>query len=273
VPTASEERTPERVVREPARLTWIGHSTVLVELDGTRVLTDPVLRDRLTVLRRVVPLNLADVRDVDAVLISHVHYDHLDVPSLRRFSSATPVVIPRGARRHVRRLGFADVREIDCGDEIRLGDVTIRSTFADHEARRHPFGQTVPSLGYLVIGSVSVYFAGDTDLFDGMSEVAPELDVALVPIAGWGPRVPAGHLDPARAAQAVRLLRPRYAIPIHWGTYRRFDLRVDTASLWEPATAFEREVGALAPEVTVTVLPPGGTTEIEPDPVHRTDRS
>jgi L-ascorbate metabolism protein UlaG (beta-lactamase superfamily) len=108
-----------------------------------------------------------------------------------------------------------------------------------------------------------VYFAGDTDLFDGMAGLASDLDVALVPIAGWGPRVPAGHLDPVRAAEAVRRLKPRVAIPIHWGTYRRFDLRADAVSLWEPAHAFARQVAKVAPGVDVSILSPGGTLEIQ----------
>jgi L-ascorbate metabolism protein UlaG (beta-lactamase superfamily) len=236
---------------------------VLIELDGTRVLTDPVLRDRLAVLRRVAPSIAADVVDIDAILISHVHYDHLDLSSLRRFDRSTPVVVPRGSARHLRALRLANVREIACGEEIRLGPVTIGATFADHEARRRPLGRVVPSLGYLMSGSASVYFAGDTDLFDGMAGLASDLDVALVPIAGWGPRVPAGHLDPVRAAEAVRRLKPRVAIPIHWGTYRRFDLRADAVSLWEPAHAFARQVAKVAPGVDVSILSPGGTLEIQ----------
>jgi L-ascorbate metabolism protein UlaG (beta-lactamase superfamily) len=263
VPIADEEPAPQAVDR-PSRLTWIGHSTVLVELDGTRIVTDPVLRDRVGVLRRVAPSAPPDAPTVDAVLISHVHYDHLDLPSLRRFAPSTPVLVPEGARRHMRGLSFSDVREIACGDEVSLGRLTIRSTFADHEARRHPFRRAPSSLGYLVMGSAHIYFAGDTDLFDGMTDIDAELDVALLPVAGWGPRVPAGHLDPARAAEAVRRLKPRLAIPIHWGTYRRFDLRVDQGSLREPANVFAREVGRVAPEATVCVLVPGGTTDLQP---------
>jgi L-ascorbate metabolism protein UlaG (beta-lactamase superfamily) len=264
VPIADEALTPQAVVHEPSRLTWIGHSTVLMELNGKRVLTDPVLRERVAVLRRVAPLGNAGVPDVDAILISHVHYDHLDLPSLRRFARSTPLVVPAGAARHVRSLRFTDVRELACGEEVQLGPVTVRSTFADHEARRRPFGRVVPSLGYLVTDSATVYFAGDTDLFDGMVDIASELDVALLPIAGWGPRIPAGHMDPMRAAQAVARLKPRLAVPIHWGTYRRFDLRSDDDSVREPATVFARTVEELAPDVAVSVLPPGGTVEIGP---------
>jgi L-ascorbate metabolism protein UlaG (beta-lactamase superfamily) len=237
---------------------------VRIDLDGERLLTDPVLRRRLFVLRRVAPLDVRTVSDVDAILISHVHYDHLDLPSVRRFSRTTPLVAPVGAGRLLRRLRLSDVREVAYGDEVRLGDVTVRATFADHEARRRPLERAIPSLGYLVTGSASVYFAGDTDVFDDMSRIAADLDVALLPIAGWGPRVRAGHLDPARAAEAVERLRPRIVIPIHWGTYRRVDLPVDATTLRAPADAFAREVAARAPGVAVSILSPGESIEIQP---------
>jgi L-ascorbate metabolism protein UlaG (beta-lactamase superfamily) len=269
VPIGDEELTAEAVLHESPRLTWLGHSTVLVELDGRRMLTDPVLRDRLAVLRRTAPLDPREVPDPDAILISHVHYDHLDLPSLRRFRRSTPLIVPSGAGRHIRTLGFADVREVACGEDVQIGPVAIASTFADHEARRRPLGRAVPSLGYLMTGSASVYFAGDTDLFPGMADIASDLDVALLPIAGWGPRIPPGHMDSVRAAQAVSLLKPRLAIPIHWGTYRRFDLRADADSLREPANTFTRAVNEVAPDVAVTILEPGGTIEIQPRALRR----
>jgi L-ascorbate metabolism protein UlaG (beta-lactamase superfamily) len=101
-----------------------------------------------------------------------------------------------------------------------------------------------------------VYFAGDTDLFDGMAEIgARGLDVALLPIWGWGPRLPPGHLDPERAAQATRLLAPRVVIPIHWGTYRRAGMR--RGDLDRPAREFAGAVARAAPGVDVVVLRPG----------------
>ena len=117
------------------------------------------------------------------------------------------------------------------------------------------------AVGYLVSGSSRVYFAGDTDLFDGMSALAPRLDVALLPVAGWGFRIPPGHLDPFRAAAALRLLRPRVAVPIHWGTYRPIGL--GTRFPKAPAQAFARLARDLAPEVDVRLLPVGGSLELE----------
>jgi L-ascorbate metabolism protein UlaG (beta-lactamase superfamily) len=244
---------------EPSRITWLGHSTVLLDLDRTRLLTDPVLRPRLLHLRRTVALPDRDtLTNVDAVLVSHLHYDHLDVASLRRLDDS-PIVVPaRGGRLLVGR-GLAHVVEIEIGEEVRVGQLTVRATYAEHDGARGPFGTSAPAVGYVVGGSHNVYFAGDTDLFDGMDALAPTLDVALLPIAGWGPRLPAGHLDPRRAAEALVRLRPRIAVPIHWGTYRRIGLSRDPAMLREPAESFSRFARELAPSVDVHVLPVGGT--------------
>ena len=102
-----------------------------------------------------------------------------------------------------------------------------------------------------------MYFAGDTDLFPEMSTLAGTLDVALLPVAGWGSRVGPGHLDPERAAQALQLLRPRMAVPIHWGTLS--PLNRDTSA--EPPETFRRLAAELAPEVEVRILEPGGALD------------
>ena len=151
------------------------------------------------------------------LLVSHLHFDHFDRPSLRLLGTDVTVVVPTGARRLVR--GFTDVREVDVGDEVRIGEVTIQR---DPGRARRGFRlmlRSAPSLGFLVSGSQRIYFAGDTDLFEGMAALAGSLDVALLPVSGWGSKVGPGHLDPLRAAQSLRLLKPRLAIPIHWGTF------------------------------------------------------
>jgi L-ascorbate metabolism protein UlaG (beta-lactamase superfamily) len=264
VSVADEELTPARPEDDTRqRLTWLGHSTVLLEVDGARLLTDPVLRARVLHLRRVGEALPLDPQSVDAVLISHIHYDHLDLPSLRRLGRSSLLVVPSGAGSLLRRHGFEHVIEVEPGDEAQIRGATIRATHAEHDSRRLPFGVETPALGYLVSGSVSTYFAGDTDLFGGMGAIADNLDVALLPVAGWGPSLPPGHLDPRGAAEALGLLRPRIAVPIHWGTYRRIGLSRDPAALREPAERFKRFAADLMPEVEVCVLPVGGSVDIE----------
>jgi L-ascorbate metabolism protein UlaG (beta-lactamase superfamily) len=229
-----------------------------MELDGTKLLTDPLLRRRVTHLRRASSVEMDALREVDAVLISHAHYDHLDLRSLMRLDPSVQIVVPVGLGRLVRRKGFGSVREVDEGDEATFGSVTVRATHAEHGGKRQ-FGRARgPALGYVIEGSCTIYFAGDTALFDGMDELAADLDVALLPIWGWGPGLGRGlHLDPRSAAEALRLLRPRIAIPIHWGTYRPLHHGASAWFLREPAEAFVREAAALAPEVDVRVLQPG----------------
>lgn len=243
----------------PERLRWLGHSTVLLELGGARLLTDPLLRGRILHLRRAVPLVDEPLDRLDAVLLSHLHYDHLDPPSLRKLDRGITVVVPRGAGRVVRGAGFASVEELTAGDSLELGRVTVRAVPAEHGSRR-VFGARSEALGYVVEGARSVYFPGDTDLYPEMAGLAPGLDVALLPIWGWGPSLGPGHLDPSRAAEALALLRPRIVVPIHWGTYYPVQATRLTkpAFLSLPVREFEHHAAELAPEVEVRVLPVGG---------------
>jgi L-ascorbate metabolism protein UlaG (beta-lactamase superfamily) len=242
------------------RVRWLGHSTVLIELDGVRVLTDPLLRKHVLHLRRAAPLDVDEAFDVDAVLLSHLHYDHVDLPSLRQLDRTIPLVVPRGAGGLVSRQGFRSVVELSAGEETAVGNLTIRAVPAEHASSRI-VGKKAEALGYVVAGSRDVYFAGDTDLFPGMTDLTGALDVALLPIWGWGPSIGPGHLDPRRAAEALAVLRPRAAVPIHWGTYYPLTStrRTPPAFLSAPAEKFERAAAELAPQVEVHVLPVGGT--------------
>jgi L-ascorbate metabolism protein UlaG (beta-lactamase superfamily) len=238
-----------------ARLTWLGHSTVGVELDGAVLLTDPVLRRRIVHLLR--DASARPPRRPDAILVSHLHYDHLDLPSLALVGRDVPLVVPRGARRFLR--GFRNVVETEPGAELELAGLSVDVVQASHDGRRLPYGPPIPALGFVFRGSRTVYFAGDTDLFDGMAALAP-LDVALLPVSGWGAKVGPGHLDPVAAARALTLLRPAVAVPIHWGTYGVVGrARGDRT----PAEQFRAEAASVAPDVDVRVLPVGGTLELD----------
>jgi L-ascorbate metabolism protein UlaG (beta-lactamase superfamily) len=240
----------------PGRVTWLGHATALIELDGARLVTDPLLRMRTAHLRRVAEPVREPLAAIDAVLVSHVHWDHLDLRSLDRLGRDAHVVVPRGAGALLTRRGFSAVSELEEDEQLQVGDVVIRATHAEHDAaRRGAFGARTVSLGYLVEGSKSVYFAGDTDRFEGMARLAPGLDVALLPIAGWGPSLPPGHLDAKRAAEALVLLRPRIAIPIHWATFAPF-YRSRPYHL-DAGEQFAARARIVAPEVEVRVLSVG----------------
>ena len=250
-------------------LTYVGHSTVLLEMDGVRLLTDPLLRRRVGALVRRGPAPAPDVRrDLGAVLVSHAHLDHLDVPSLRLVDRRTPVVVPRGLGRLLRRLGFAPL-EVDAGDVVEVGPagageggsrLRVVAVRADHGGTRHPLAPDAPALGYVVEGGLRVYFAGDTGLFDGMSELSP-LDVAVLPVGGWGPRLPDDHLGPLTAARALGLLRPAACVPVHWGTVYPPWLPPALNAKWgEWPRAFARYAAHLVPEVDVRIVPPGETT-------------
>jgi L-ascorbate metabolism protein UlaG (beta-lactamase superfamily) len=237
----------------PGVLTWLGHSTVLIELGGARLITDPLLRPRVAHLLREAA-EPGDLGRLDAILISHAHHDHLDKASLRRLDPGAQVVAPRAAARMLRSTGRT-VHTLDAGDAVDLAGVRVEAVPAVHDGRRIPIGRPSSGVGFVVGG---VYFAGDTEPYAEMARLAGTLDAALVPISGWGPKTGPGHMGPRDAANALALLRPALAVPIHWGTYRRIGHRPSG----DPAREFEAHAAELAPGVRVAVLSPGGSVEI-----------
>jgi L-ascorbate metabolism protein UlaG (beta-lactamase superfamily) len=235
-----------------------------VELDGLRILTDPVLRYRvLHLARRVSPVEPDVSADIDLVLISHMHADHFDPGSLRTIDRNAELVVPRGGGAAAGKLGFARVRELGEGESVRIGDVEVTATRAEHR-RGRLLDKRSEAIGYLLSGSQRIYFAGDTDIFPGMRDLGRDLDVAFLPVWGWGHRLGPGHLDPNRAAEALRLLEPRVAVPIHWGTLSRMGQRRSrrTPAAWPPLD-FARAAAEIAPAVDVRVLQPGESTTVE----------
>lgn len=246
------------------RVTYVGHATVLLELSGLRVLTDPVLRARVAHLRRQAPAPDGRVaEDVDVVLLSHLHLDHADLPSLRRLGFETPVLAPPGAGAFLERRGFTAVTELAPGSSISIGGLRVAAVEARHARGRSPLTRYSEAIGFRLSGESDVYFAGDTDLFEGMRELAGGLDLALLPVWGWGPRLGPGHLDPERAARAAALLSPRLAVPVHWGTFFPLGLaRRRRDRLTTPPREFARRCANLAPQVETRILAPGEGTSI-----------
>jgi L-ascorbate metabolism protein UlaG (beta-lactamase superfamily) len=246
-------------------ITWWGHATVTVELGGLRVLTDPLLTGRLAHLRRQGPAVPSEAAVADLVVISHLHADHLHLPSLRRVSPRADVAAPAGAASLLRRAGRdATVHELGVGDEIAVGDVRVRAVAAHHDGRRLPGSRHCgPALGYVLsAGGDSVWFAGDTGLFDGLAAVGP-VRTAIVPVGGWGPSLGPEHLDPAQAAEAVRRVGAEHAVPVHYGTFwpvglRRIAPSVHRHRFREPGRDFAAALSGarahvLAPGESVTV--------------------
>jgi L-ascorbate metabolism protein UlaG (beta-lactamase superfamily) len=252
-----------RTGRTPDRIVFLGHATVLIEVDGVRLLTDPLLRGRVAHLRRRVPPVPRELfTGIDAVLISHLHHDHLDLPSLRLLGEETHVVVPAGAGAWLRRKGFGTVTELGVGDVAKAGTLTVTAVRAHHDGRRLG-GPHAEPLGYLVSGGHTVYFAGDTELFAEMSNLPRPLDAALLPVAGWSPTLGAGHMGPLDAARAASLIGPRIAIPVHWGTLSPLGPgRRDRERLGDPPRLFAEYVASIAPRVEVRILAPGQETNL-----------
>ncbi|MBP6789510.1 MAG: MBL fold metallo-hydrolase [Candidatus Promineofilum sp.] len=246
------------------RLTYVGHATVLLELDGLRLLTDPLLTARVGHLARTSRPPTISGLDIDAILISHLHVDHLHLPSLSRLAAGRLLLAPRGAAGFLTRHGFGPVAEMDAGEVVTLKGIDIEATPANHPNRHMPGRPRTRALGYVIHARRRVYFAGDTDLFHGMADIGDRLDVALLPVWGWGPTLGVGHLDPFRAAQALQMLQPALAVPIHWGTYFPLGLRSFLPGLLHrPPRAFADYAAHLAPATRVCLLEPGEALDIK----------
>ena len=253
----------------PVEITWWGHATCTLRDSDVRLLTDPLFARRLAHLRRrrgAVPPPVAWRADV--VLVSHLHADHLHVPSLERLAPGTRLLVPRDARRAVpglRRLTHLTMTEVAPGDVTPVGDLVVRAVSARHDGRRLPVGpHRSPALGYVVEGEARTYFAGDTGLFDGMAEEVGPVDAALLPVGGWGPYLGEGHLDAGRAAQALARLGARSAVPVHYGTY--WPIGMDAVRPHEfhaPGDEFVRLAAEVAPSAAVHRLGHGESVRLE----------
>lgn len=223
-----------------------------------------MLRKRVgPLVRHGAPAAPTAAEDLDAVLVSHLHHDHADLGSLRRLDRDLRLLVPPGSRTFFEHHGFGAVRELAPGESTAVGALTVTAVDAHHDGGRRRLARDARAIGFLVSGKRKVYFAGDTDYFPGMEGLAPDLDLALLPIWGWGPNIGEGHLDPEGAARAAAALAPRLAVPIHWGTLYPFGLRrLRGAPLRRPAEDFAAAIRRLAPQVEARVLSPGESTPL-----------
>lgn len=244
-------------------VTWLGHSGALLEDGDTQIIVDPVLSKHVGHLVRWEEVVLRPGREPDAAIITHAHHDHLDLPTLKRsLAKGNPIYAPAGADRVLHRAGFPNVITVTAGDTFTVDDVVVTVTPADHDGRRLPLPSTHPTeaVGYVVgEGDRSVYVAGDTALFNAMRDIGP-VDVAMLPVAGWWRTLGPGHLDVDAAVEAASMIKPRLAIPVHWGTYRP----VGTAKTMDPIRSdpsreFIERVDEFVEGTTGVLLQPGET--------------
>jgi len=252
------------------RITWLGHSTTIIEIDGKRFLTDPVWGERTSPFSFVGPkrwyaplIALADLPPIDAVLISHDHYDHLDQPTIEQIRDwDTRFVTALGVGAHLEYWGVpADrITEMDWGDSLEIGELTVHCAEARHASGRHLFDQNATLwAGYALVGpSHRVYFSGDTGMFPELADIGERLgpfDVTMVEVGAYHRSWPDWHMGPEQAVMAHRMLRGRVFLPIHWGL---FDLALHGWT--EP---IERTMVA-ADEQGVDVMSPRPGESIEP---------
>ena len=235
---------------------------------GVTLLTDPVLTDRLIHLRRMAGDTPRLDGPPDAVLLSHLHADHFHLASLRAVPGEPLLIVPRGAAglvaRGLGRSAAGRCVELAPGEETAVGPVRVRAVKAAHPGGRGPWSSmTAPALGFVVEGAARTWYAGDTGLFDEMSGFGP-LDLALIPVGGWGPTLHGHeHLDAAGAAEALRRVRASWAVPVHWGTFWPVGLgRVRQHMFREPGDRFAEHAGRTAPDSQVRVLAHGETLTI-----------
>lgn len=216
-------------------VTWVGHASWVVRTGGLTVLTDPVWSRRiLGTPARITPVGVrwADLPPVDAVVISHNHYDHLDLPTLRRLPRHTPLFVPAGLAAWCRRRGFPRATELDWWEGAELpavGGGVVRFEFVPaHHWSKRTLTDTCRSLwGGWVLTSPEeqrVYFAGDTGYGHFLPEIGrrcPGIDLALLPIGAYDPRWMQGrvHTDPEEAVQACLDVGARVMAPMHWSTF------------------------------------------------------
>ena len=251
------------------RITWLGHSSMLIEIDGHRVLTDPVFSERSSPWsfygpKRFHPVPLAndDLPPLDAVVLSHDHYDHLDKDTIIALSEQVPLfVAPLGVGAHLEYWGVEPERivELDWWDSTQVGGLELTATPSRHFSGRSLWDQKRTLwASWAIIGEAHrVYFSGDTAMFPGFKEIGERFgpfDATMMEVGAYSSDWPDVHLGPEQAVDAHRMVRGQLLFPVHWGT---FDLAYHT---WvEPVERLR--IAAAAADVPLVVPQPGQSIE------------
>ena len=254
------------------RVTYIGHATLLLELDGVRILTDPNFEPKLgRLLPRVSEpgIELADLPKLDALLLTHAHADHLSFDSLERLPRDIPLIAPPAVAKWLRRLGFDSARALGPGESMRIDRVELHAAAATHKGNRYGFDRWRAAANmYLLDGSTSTFFAGDTALVDDTHHLVEhtlwnrgrELDLALLPIGyapWWKPGFRKGHLTHEDALDLFERLRASVLVPYHWGTFRHV-----TATAHDAINRLKARLASHHLSDAVKILEPGETLDL-----------
>jgi N-acyl-phosphatidylethanolamine-hydrolysing phospholipase D len=275
-PLAEPNIAVPRAATNECRLTWLGHASFLLQLHGLNVLLDPVFSKRASPFARVgparlvpAPLSAADLPPIDAVLISHDHYDHLDERSVRalhaRFGADLKWITPLAYRAWFDNLGVRAVAELDWWQSSRVGDLRVTATPAQHWTRRGRRSFERLWCSFMIEApNFSVFFGGDSGYCPAFAEIGERFggsDIAMLPIGAYEPRwfMRAAHMNPEEAVQSFIDLRARTMVPMHWGTFRL----TDEDMLEPPRRARSAWQAAGLPEAALLMLRHGETLIME----------
>ncbi|GAA3817031.1 MBL fold metallo-hydrolase [Sphaerisporangium flaviroseum] len=268
--------TPSSTSAEPAglRVVWFGHASTMVEIEGRTVLFDPVWSDRVSPSRLVgprrlhpVPVALGELPSIDAIVISHDHYDHLDRATVRTLTRTTtaPFLVPLGIGAHLERWGVPVERivELDWEEDVRVAGLRFTATAARHFSGRTLARNDTLWGSWVVTGeSRRVFYAGDSGYFEGYAGIGARhgpFDLTLMPIGAYNAAWPDIHMDPEEAVNAHIDLGGALMLPVHWATF--------TLALhpWaEPADRLWRE--AKARDARIVVPRPGESVDVDASP-------
>jgi L-ascorbate metabolism protein UlaG (beta-lactamase superfamily) len=244
---------------------WVGHSTVLLSFYGTLILTDPNFSHRIVIARRAVdlPIKPEEIKELDLILISHAHYDHLDLSSLKRLPRESSMIVPPGCKALINGLGFSKIVEMKWGETFSANGLQVEAIQPAHWGRRGPFDDE--DRGYnsyiLTKNGKSILFAGDTGYSKVFEEKGKgrEIFAAFFPISAYRPDwFRQNHASPEEALQMFVESGAQFMIPIHWGTFI-----LSHEPLEEPLERLKAEAKRLGIEDRVIILQHGESFTVQ----------